>query len=42
MTNETDKIIYFGNFFFHWLEIEQMEKILTKTSKFELSIEKTI
>ena len=31
---------YFGNFSFHWLEIEQIEKILIKISKFELSIEK--
>ena len=30
---ENDKNVYFGNFFFHWLEIEQIENIL--------SIEKT-
>ena len=35
------KNVYFGNFFFHWLEIEQIEKILIEISKFELSIEKT-
>ena len=39
---ESDKIVYFGNFFFHWLEIEQIEKILTEISKFELSIEKIV
>ena len=38
---EKDKNLYFGNFFFHWLEIEQIEKILIQISKFELSIEKT-
>ena len=38
---EKDKNVYFGNFFFHWLEIEQIEKILIQISKFELSIEKT-
>ena len=38
---ENDKNVYFGNFFFHWLEIEQIEKILIQISKFELSIEKT-
>ena len=32
----------FGNFSFHWLEIEQIEKILIEISKFEFSIEKTI
>ena len=36
------KNLYFGHFFFHWLEIEQIEKILVEISKFELSIEKTI
>ena len=30
------------NVFFHWLEIEQIEKILIEISKFELNIEKTI
>ena len=39
---ENNKNIYFVNFFFHWLEIEQIEKILIEISKFELSIEKTI
>ena len=34
---ENDKNVYFGNFFFHWLE-----KILIEISKFELNIEKTI
>ena len=29
-------------FFFHWLEIEQIGKILIEISKFELKIEKTI
>ena len=33
---------YFGNFSLHWLEIEQIEKILIEISKFEFSIEKTI
>ena len=39
---ENNKNVYFGNFSFHWLEIEQIEKILIEISKFELSIEKTI
>ena len=39
---ENDKNVYFVNFFFHWLEIEQIEKILIEISKFELNIEKTI
>ena len=39
---ENNKNVYFGNFFFHWLEIEQIEKILIEISKFELSIKKTI
>ena len=39
---ENDKNVYFGNFFFHWLEIERIEKILIEISKFELNIEKTI
>ena len=39
---QSDKNVYFGNFFFHWLEIEQIEKILIEISKFELSFEKTI
>ena len=39
---ENDKNIYFVNFFFHWLEIEQIGKILIEISKFELNIEKTI
>ena len=37
---KTIKNVYFGNFFFHWLEIEQIEKILIEISKFELNIEK--
>ena len=39
---ENDKNVCFGNFFFHWLEIEQIEKTLIEISKFELNIEKTI
>ena len=39
---ENDKNIYFGNFFFHWLEIKQIEKILIEISKLELNIEETI
>ena len=39
---QSDKNVYFGNFFFHWLEREQIEKILIEISKFELRIEKTI
>ena len=39
---ENNKNVYFGNLSFHWLEIEQIEKILIETSIFELSIEKTI
>ena len=39
---ENNKNVYFGNFSFHWLEIEQIEKILIEISKFEFSIEKTI
>ena len=39
---ESDKIVYFGYFFFHWLEIEQIEKVLTVISKFELSIKKIV
>ena len=39
---ENDKNVYFGNFFFHWLEIEQIGKILIEISKFDLNIEKTI
>ena len=39
---ENDKNIYVGNFFFHWLEIEQIGKFLIEVSKFELNIEKTI
>ena len=39
---ENDENVYFGNFFFHWLEIVQIEKILIEISKFELKIEKTI
>ena len=39
---ENNKNVYFGNFFFHWLEIEQIEKNLIEMSKFELNIEKTI
>ena len=29
---ENNKNVYFGNFFFHWLEIEQIEKFLIKIS----------
>ena len=39
---ENDKNIYFDNFFFHWLEIKQIEKILIEISKLELNIEETI
>ena len=39
---ESDKNVYFVNFIFHWLEVEQIEKILMEISKFELSIEKEI
>ena len=39
---ESNKNVYFGDFSFHWLEIEQIEKILIEISKFELSIKKTI
>ena len=39
---ENNKNVYFGNFPFCWLEIEQIETILIEISKFELSIEKTI
>ena len=39
---EKDENVYFGNFFFHWLEIEQIEKSLIEISKFQLNIEKTI
>ena len=39
---ENDENVYFGNFFFHWLEIEQIEKTLIEISKFELNIENTI
>ena len=35
---KNDKNVYFGNFFFHWLEIAQIEKILIEISKFELNI----
>ena len=38
---ENNKNVYFGNFSFHWLEIEQKEKVLIEISKFQLSIEKT-
>ena len=41
-TKKIDEIVYFGNFFFHWLETEQIEKILTEISKFELSIKKIL
>ena len=41
-TKKNDKNVYFDDFFFHWLEIEQIEKILIEISKFELNIEKTI
>ena len=36
------KKVYFSNLSFHWLEKEQIEKILIEISKFELSIEETI
>ena len=39
---ESDKKVYFGNFFFHRWEIEKIEKILIAISKIELSIEKII
>ena len=39
---ESDKIEYFVNFFFHWLETKQIEKILTEISKLELSIKKIV
>ena len=39
---KTTKNVCFGNFSFHWLEIEKIEKILVEISKFEFSIEKTI
>ena len=39
---ENDKNKYVGNFFFHWLEIEQIGKFLIEISKFELNIDKTI
>ena len=39
---EKNKNVYFGNFSFHWFEIEQIEKILIEISKFEFSIEKNI
>ena len=37
---EKHKNVYFVNFFFHWLEKEQIEKILIEISKFELSLKK--
>ena len=37
-----NKNVNFGNLSFHWLEIEQIEKILIEISKFQFSIEKTI
>ena len=37
---EKNKNVCFGNFSFHWLEIEQIEKILIEIAKFEFSIEK--
>ena len=37
-----NKKVCSGNFSFHLLEIEQIEKNLIEISKFELSIEKTI
>ena len=39
---ENDKNVYFVNFFFHWLEIEQINEILIEISKFELSIKKIV
>ena len=32
--------IYFGNFFFHWLEIGQIAETLSKISKFEIDYQK--
>ena len=39
---ENNKNVCFGNFSFHWSEIEQIEKTLIEISKFQMSIEKTI
>ena len=39
---KTTKMYILVIYFFHWLEIEQIEKFLIEISKFELSIEKTI
>ena len=41
-TKKKDKNVYFGKFFFHWLEIEQINEILIEISKFELSYEKVV
>ena len=35
---ENNKNVCFGNLSFHWLEIDQIEKILIEISKFEFSI----
>ena len=32
---ENNKNVCFGNLFFHWLEIAQIEKVLIEISKFE-------
>ena len=37
---ENDKNVYFGKFFFHWLEKEQIEKVSIEISKTELNISK--
>ena len=37
---KSNKNVCFGNFFFHWLEIEKKEKFSIEISKFELSIGK--
>ena len=39
---KSDKNVQFDNFFFRWLEIEQVEKLLIEVSKIELSVEKII
>ena len=39
---KTIKNVCFGNFSFHWLEIEQINETLIEISKFDLSIEKVV